>query len=314
MVFLRILPVLGGLTALAVQILVKNNRKHGVGPDHPYFTWFLIAATAFFAGLVVASFFSKKVRNYIEKSWLFYLVAFGVVTILNLLISKFAVLPAFLFPSFDKIFAIFFEKPGFILKCVGSSFKLIGLGFLSGFTLGFVTGVGIGFSKKFGYWANPMIKIIGPIPATAWIPLALQLLPAYGASIFVVALSVWFPVVLLTSSGIQNIPNSYFEVGKTLGAGKMYQVFRIGIPAAMPNIIQGVFFGVCSSFLALMPAEMYGARAGIGWLISHGKENVDYTEVYAALILTAIFCTVIINIVFVVRGRVLRWQKGLIKW
>lgn len=311
--FKRLLPVFGGMLSVAIQITVKNHRRH-VAPEHPYFTWFLLACVIFFAGFFVVSFFSDRTKNYLEKSGLFYFVSFVVITALNCLVSKLAVFPAFLFPSFDKIFSVFFEKPGFLLKCVGSSFKLLLLGLLFGVTLGFVTGVGIGFSRRFGYWANPVIKIIGPIPATAWIPLMLQLLPAYGASVFVVALSVWFPIVLLTSSGIANIPNAYFEVGKTLGAGRFYQIFRIGIPAAMPNIFQGIFFGVCSSFIALMPAEMYGAKAGLGWLISHGKENVDYTEVYSALILTAIFCTVILNLLFVIRGKVLRWQKGLIKY
>ena len=309
----RLLPVLGGILALAVQIGVKNNSKQVV-PEHPYFTWFLIAATAVFVVFLLVSLFLSNSRLYLEKSGPFYFAAFAFITLLNVLVSKLAVFPAFLFPSFDRIFSVFFEKPAFLLKCVGSSFKLLAFGLLFGISLGFLTGVGLGFSKRFGYWANPIIKIIGPIPATAWIPLMLQLLPAYGASVFVVALSVWFPVVLLTSSGIANIPNAYFEVGKTLGAGKLYQIVKIGIPAAMPNIFQGIFFGVCSSFIALMPAEMYGAKAGLGWLISHGKENVDYTEVYSALILTAIFCTVILNVLFVIRGKILRWQKGLVKW
>ncbi len=299
--------------ALAVQIFVENHKRHVV-PEHPYFTWVLITLTVFFSGFFALTFVSEKARAYLEKSGSFYLGAFVLVTVLNVLVSKCAVFPPFLFPSFDRVFSVFFEKTWFLLGCAAASFKLLGLGLLFGIAFGFSTGVGIGFSRKFGYWANPLIKIIGPIPATAWIPLMLQLLPAYGASVFVVALSVWFPVVLLTSSGIANIPNAYFEVGKTLGAGKFYQIFKIGIPAAMPNIIQGIFFGVCSSFIALMPAEMYGAKGGIGYLINHGKENVDYTEVYSALILTAIFCTVILNIVFVIRGRVLRWQKGLVKW
>lgn len=309
----RLLPVAGGFLALAVQLLVKNNRRHAV-PEHPYFTWFLVAVTVFFAGFLAVSFFYRKAKSYLEESGPFYFAALVLVTVLNVLVSKLAVFPPFLFPSFDRVFSVFFEKPLFLLSCTGASFKLLGFGLFFGIFFGFSTGVGIGFSKRFGYWANPLIKIIGPIPATAWIPLMLQLLPAYGASVFVVALSVWFPVVLLTSSGIQNVPNAYFEVGKTLGAGKFYQIFRIGIPAAMPSIIQGIFFGVCSSFIALMPAEMYGAKAGIGYLINHGKENVDYTEVYSALILIAIFCTVILNIVFAVRGKVLRWQKGLVKW
>ena len=49
-----------------------------------------------------------------------------------MLVSKLAVFPAFLFPSFDRIFSVFFEKPAFLLKCVGSSFKLLAFGLLFG--------------------------------------------------------------------------------------------------------------------------------------------------------------------------------------
>ena len=120
--------------------------------------------------------------------------------------------------------------------------------------------------------------------------------------------------MLLTSSGIQNVPNSYFEAGKTLGAGKSYQIFRIAIPAALPNIFQGIFFGICSSFIALMTAEMFGAKAGIGWFINMEKELAEFKGVYAGLIMIAIFCAVILKVLNLIRGLALRWQKGLVKY
>lgn len=56
--------------------------------------------------------------------------------------------------------------------------------------------------------------------------------------------------MLLTSSGIQNVPNSYFEAGKTLGAGKSYQIFRIAIPAGL--IMIAIFCAVILKVLNLI--------------------------------------------------------------
>lgn len=310
----RFSGLLGAVVALVLQVVLKDHRRHPAAL-HPYFEDLLIGFVLLFAVLVAASFFWKGTKAFLEKNGPVAGAAFGVISVLNILTVKTATLPVMLFPSFDNILSVFVESRALMVKCIFSSLKLLGTGIFWGVLVGFATGVGLGFSKRFNYWVNPFIKVIGPIPATAWIPISLVVFPGtFGASVFILALSVWFPVLLLTSSGIQNVPNSYFEVGKTLGAGKLYQIFRIAIPAALPNIFQGLFFGICSSFIALMTAEMFGAKAGIGWFINMEKEMAEFKGVYAGLILIAVFCLVILKLLFIVRDWALKWQKGLVKY
>ena len=310
----RAAPIFGILLALLVQISVPNSTLHPAAP-RPYYTGVLLillaVATVFFA----LSFFIPRLRTSLAYKGPFLAGAGVLVTVLNLITAKFALLPVIFFPSYDNILAIFITQSTLLGKCIWYSFRLLLLGVFWGITVGFVTGVLLGFSQKANYWINPYIKLIGPIPATAWIPLVLTTFPTpFGASVFIIALSVWFPVLLMTSSGIQNTSKVYFEVGRTLGAGTFYQVFRIAVPAALPNIFQGIFTGICAAFIALMTAEMFGAKYGIGWYISYQKAMMLYSGVYAGLILIALFCTIIITALFKVRSKVLNWQKGLIKW
>lgn len=309
----RFLPLAGAVLALALQLLIKNHRRHPAAL-HPYYAELLVIFAVLALLAFAASFFLKKMKFFLEKNGPVITASFVLLSALNVLTAKTAILPVMLFPSFDNILSVFVESRGLMAKCVLHSVKLLFTGIFFGVLVGFLTGVGLGFSRRFNYWVNPFIKIIGPIPATAWIPIALVVFPGtFGASVFIVALSVWFPVLLLTSSGIQNVPNAYFEVGKTLGAGRFYQIFRIAIPAALPNIFQGLFFGICSSFIALMTAEMFGAKAGIGWFINMEKELAEFKGVYAGLILIAVFCSVILKILFLAKDKTLRWQKGLVK-
>ena len=309
----RFLPFAGAVFALALQLLIKDSRRHPAAL-HSYYANLLLIFAVLALAAFVSSFFFKKAKSFLEKNGPVIAVSFVLLSVLNILTVKTAILPVMLFPSFDNILSVFVESRALILRCVFHSVKLLFTGIFFGVLVGFLTGVGLGFSRRFNYWVNPFIKIIGPIPATAWIPIALVVFPGtFGASVFIVALSVWFPVLRLTSSGIQNVPNAYFEVGKTLGAGRFYQIFRIAIPAALPNIFQGLFFGICSSFIALMTAEMFGAKAGIGWFINMEKELAEFKGVYAGLILIAVFCSVILKILFMVKDRTLRWQKGLVK-
>jgi NitT/TauT family transport system permease protein len=189
------------------------------------------------------------------------------------------------------------------------------LGLVIGTSTGLFTGISVGWSKKTAYWIQPIIKILGPIPATAWIPIALTAFPtSFAASIFMVSLSVWFPVTVLSSSGVQNIEAAYFEVAKTLGASNTYQIFKIALPGAMPSIFVGLFNGVCASFISLMSAEMLGVKFGLGWYINWQREVMSYANVYAGLILIAFFCYFFITVLFKFRDKLLIWQKGIIKW
>ncbi len=310
----RLFPVFGILLALIIQHAVPDSPLHPAAQKNYYnFVLLILLAVAIvFFGI---SFFNKKLCSSLTNKGPFLAGAGALVTLLNLITAKFALLPVIFFPSYDNILTIFVEQTPLLGKCIWYSFRLLLLGVFWGILTGFITGVFLGFSQKVYYWINPYIKLIGPIPATAWIPLVLTTFPTpFGASVFIIALAVWFPVQLMTSSGIQNTSKVYFEVGRTLGAGTFFQVFKIAVPAALPNIFQGVFNGICAAFIALMTAEMFGAKYGIGWYISYQKAMMMYSGVYAGLILIAVFCTVIITSLFKVRKRMLGWQKGLIKW
>lgn len=310
----RLFPAIGVALSLLVHISIPDSSLHPSSSHHYYegLLFILLGLALFF---FILSFIFKKIREGLTEKGPFLFGAAVLVVVINLLTAKFALLPVIFFPSYNNILAVFVEQTSLLAKCVWYSFKLLLLGVFWGILVGFVTGVFLGFSKKVYYWINPYIKLIGPIPATAWIPLVLTTFPTtFGASVFIIALAVWFPVQLMTSSGIQNTSKVYFEVGKTLGAGTFFQVFKIAVPAALPNIFQGVFNGICAAFIALMTAEMFGAKYGIGWYISYQKAMMMYAGVYAGLILIAVFCTVIITALFKVRSKVLSWQKGLIKW
>ena len=310
----RASPAFGVLIALVVQNAVPDNPLHPAA-THGYYNALLLALLSVAVLAFVLSFFLPNFRTKLTEKGPFLAGAGALVSVLNLVTAKFALLPVIFFPSFDNILAVFAEQTPLLGKCIWYSFRLLILGVFWGVIAGFITGVCLGFSRRVYYWINPYIKLIGPIPATAWIPLVLTTFPTpFGASVFIIALAVWFPVQLMTSSGIQNTSKVFFEVGKTLGAGTFFQVFKIAVPAALPNIFQGMFNGICAAFIALMTAEMFGAKYGIGWYISYMKAMMMYSGVYAGLIMIAVFCTVIITALFKVRSKVLNWQKGLIKW
>lgn len=309
----KIIPILSLLLAIVVQIGIPKSNLHP--QSKPYFTYLLIGMLVLYLFFFLVSFFNTKVERVVSYKASFLAGGILFLNILNLLTAKYAVLPILYFPSLDRIFGVMVEQTDVLVKCILYSGRLLSVGIICGALAGITTGICIGFSKTVSYWVMPIVRILGPIPSTAWIPLVLISFPtAVSASTFLIALAVWFPTTIMTSSGISNIQNSYFEVASTLGADKFYKIFKVGIPAAMPHMFLGLFNGICSSFITLVTAEMIGAKYGIGWYVNWQKEMLSYANVYAGLIIIAVLCFMLISLLFKVRDRLLVWQKGVIKW
>lgn len=313
-IVVKLLPFAGILLALLVDELVPDSSLQPAA-DKPYYFYFLWIMAAVYGILFILTFLVKKVDEKITYSAPFYAGAAVLVTGINLVTSKFALLPVLYFPCLDRVFGVFVSDYALLGKCILASGKLLLRGFVIGGGLGLFTGIVIGFSPKASYWISPLMKFVGPIPPTSWSPLVLSLLTdTYDAAVFMVALAVWFPITLMTSSGIQNVNNSYFEVASTLGAGKFTRIFKVALPAAMPSVFLGVFYATCSAFVTLVTAELLGADAGLGWYLNWQKSMMLFANVYAGLILIAVVCTLVITLVFKLKDIVLVWQKGVIKW
>lgn len=302
------------LFAVLFDVLIPNSDLQPA-TDKPYFRYFLFILGGVYVVFFIISFINKKVSKKIEAIGPLLAGAVLLLNIINIVCSKYSLLPVLFFPSLDRVFAVFINDRELLIKCVISSGKLLIIGFAIGAIIGFTTGICVGFNKKIAYWVNPLTKVIGPIPATSWSPLVLSLFStSYQAAIFMIALAVWFPITVMTSNGIQNVQQTYFEVADTLGANKFYKIFKVGIPAALPSVFLGVFYATTGSFITLVTAEMFGCKSGIGWYLNWQKSMMLYANVYAGLILLAVLCNLIITLLFRIKDRLLEWQKGVIKW
>jgi NitT/TauT family transport system permease protein len=237
------------------------------------------------------------------------LCAWDVVTL------KLAWMPLPYFPGPDMVFQGMLDDRALLFDSTYHSLFLLLSGYSAGVAAGLVSGVLIGWFRGLRYWGMPVLKVVGPIPATAYIPLVMALFSnAFFSGSALIAMAVWFPVTMLTSSGIANVPVSYLDVARTLGAGRSYLIFRVAIPAAMPSIFLGLFMGLGASFLTLIVAETVGVKSGLGWYLKWQQGYVEYAKVYAALIIMAAFFSGLMTLLFTVRDRVLGWQKGVIRW
>jgi sulfonate transport system permease protein len=219
------------------------------------------------------------------------------------------------FPDPDMVLEGIWEEWPELLESAIASLERLAAGYLSGVALGLLAGVLMGWFRSVRYWGTPVMKMLGPIPATALVATAMAIFPgSFLPGPALIAFAVWFPVTMLTMSGIMNVPTSYFDVARTLGARRGYLIFRVAIPAALPSIFIGLFIGLMASFLVLIVAESVGVHNGLGWYLRWRLNYMDYDKVVGVLIIMSLFFSGILTLLFKVRDRVLGWQKGVIRW
>ena len=300
--------------ASAIGLAIHYWCGHKEPIPEPRYYWLLGAFFGFGIIIAIIQSFSSRVRDWvIDKCPI---IAGGILflTIWETVTAGFRWLPLPYFPGPASVLKGLLEDWKMLGNSAAHSLWLLVRGYTLGVFIGIVAGVCIGWYGRARYWGMPILKIIGPIPATAWIPLAMVIAPRGYSAVAVVALAVWFPVTMLTVSGIANTRAAYLDVARTLGADEKYLIFRVAIPAAMPNIFLGLFMGLGSSFLTLIVAESVGVKAGLGWYVGWAQGWAEYGKVYAALVIMAAFFSTIMTALFKLRDRVLVWQKGTIKW
>jgi NitT/TauT family transport system permease protein len=303
---------IASLLALGIHVMVARTRP---AAETNFYSILLITVAAISITTAGVQSISPFLRARVIHLFPIIAAAILCLSVWELITTGFHLLPLPYFPGPAAVAESLVNDRKILLVSTLHSLGLLLSGYAVGTAVALVTGVCIGWFTPARYWGMPVLKFVGPIPATAWIPLAMVLAPsAKFSAIGVIALAVWFPVTMLTVSGIANTRASYLDVARTLGAGSGYLIFRVAIPAAMPSIFIGLFMGLGASFLTLIVAETVGVKAGLGWYVSWAQGWAEYGKVFAALIIMAAFFSTIMTALFKVRDRILSWQKGVIKW
>ena len=248
-------PVATAVT-LAVHLCLPNNE---LPPEARLYSQLLGIILGAGIAAALGQFLWPALRQWMQNMCPIFAAAILALCFWELITADWHWLPLPYFPGPAAVLQSMVSDRALLFDSTWHSLLLLLSGYVLGVVVALITGVCIGWSAQMRYWGMPLLKVVGPIPATAWIPLAMVVSPsAMFSAVGLIALAVWFPVTMLTISGIANTRASYLDVARTLGAGRWYLIFRVAIPAAMPSIFVGLFMGLGTSFLTLVVAETVG--------------------------------------------------------
>lgn len=171
-------------------------------------------------------------------------------------------------------------------------------------------GIAMGLYRPIRAAIDPLISATYPVPKSAILPLILLIFGLGEASkIVMVALGVFFPVVINTISGVMQIDKIYLDVGKNFRASR-WQTFRtVALPGALPSIMAGIKLGIGMGLILIAIAEMVGAKTGIGFMIWDAWQILSVETMYVGLIVISILGFLLTLILNEIEGWILPWKQ-----
>ncbi len=169
---------------------------------------------------------------------------------------------------------------------IGASLGRVFGGFVAAAAIGIGLGLAIGRSRLAKDVLSPPLEVLRPVPAVAWIPLAVQMFPSSELSMmFVTFTGALFPILLNTVHGVETVDPRLVASGRSLGGGNRAILWEIVLPGAAPSIVTGLAIGMGTSWFCLISAEMISGQFGIGYYTWEAYTLQNYADIVVGMLL-----------------------------
>lgn len=191
------------------------------------------------------------------------------------------------------------QSSQFIMN-VGISLRRVLLGFFIATGAGILLGILIGRYKIFRALTMPALEVFRPIPAIAWVPMAIMLWPSNEVSIvFITFLGAFFPILINTIHGVEEIDDVLFRAARSLGTREKDLLLYVVVPGALQHIFTGLSVGMGVAWVSLIAAEMISGQFGIGYFTWEAYSLIAYSEIALGMITIGILglvCSKVIQV------------------
>jgi len=177
--------------------------------------------------------------------------------------------------------------------------------------LGLLLGLLTGSVRFFETLLDSTIQMVRNIPALAMIPLVILWFGIdESAKLFLIAVSVFFPIYLNTYHGIRNVDPGLIEMARTYGLNRWQLYTQVILPGALSSILVGLRFSLGLMWVILIVAETISAQAGIGYLTMNAREFLQTDIVLVGILLYALLGKLADLFAGALERSWLRWHPG----
>jgi len=166
------------------------------------------------------------------------------------------------------------------------SLKRVGVGLLLAFAFGVPLGILTGLARGFAQASTPVFQFLRMVSPLSWMPIAVMVLGVGDAPVyFLLAFAAVWPILLNTAAGVAQLDANWLLLARSLSATRRETVWRVILPGITAHILTGVRLAIGIIWIVLVPAEMLGVSAGLGYFILDTRDRLAYSELMAVIVL-----------------------------
>lgn len=191
-----------------------------------------------------------------------------------------------------------------------ASLKIVLLGFFIAFIVAISLAVLLNQFKIVDKIMYPIIEFLRPIPNAGWVPVSIIICSTIERSIlFITFVGAFFPMFINIYRALKEIPNNYINIAKLYKLSVKDKIFKILLPAILPNIFTALMLGISGAWLSVIMAEMISGKIGIGYYTWKNYTLLCYEKLLIGIIIMGLLGFLFSTIISYVAKKSLFWIK-----
>jgi NitT/TauT family transport system permease protein len=191
-----------------------------------------------------------------------------------------------------------------------ASLRRMAIGFGIGVAVSIPLGLTMGRSRAVASFFNPLLMIVYPVPKAALMPIIMLWLGVGDLSkTLVIFLGVSLPVIYHSFEGAKAVEEKMLWSGAAMGLSAMQRMFRIVLPAALPEILTGCRTGLVLALITMITSEMIARQSGAGNILFNALDMGQYDTVFAMIIIVGAMGIGLDAAFERLRRRLVRWSE-----
>lgn len=227
------------------------------------------------------------------------------------LLPRYGVIDPRLLPPLGDVLAMLgkqLARPQ-VHEAIGVTALEVVVAFVISVPLGAAIGVLAAENEYFGQIFKPMLFYVFSVPKSIFLPMFILIFGiGFPQKVAYATFSTVFIVIMSATAAVESVKADHILVARSCGATRGQILLRIYVPSMIPVLLEALRISMIFNFTAVMIAEMYASRTGIGHLIANWGENYQMPELFSGVILLAVVAIVFNETVRHFEGRLSTWR------
>ena len=219
--------------------------------------------------------------------------------------------PGFLLPAPSAIWSDSVAMSGTIAGHALATLHTVLVGFAVSFAISLPLAVLLTSSPYISNALYPVLVFTQSMPKIALAPILIVILGANELPrIIITVLVAFFPLVIAIATGLMAVPPELIELGRSYKASKLDELYRIGLPYAVPFIFAGLKVAMALAVVGAVVAEFVNADRGLGYLIITATAFFQVPVAFGAMILLSVMGVALFQAVVITERVFFPWSAG----